>query len=112
MAEQFVHKVTLSSGKTVLLREMKIKHQNLAAKACGQKAGDNQLLLATLMQQELIKILLVSVNEEKVDPKQLESLDEMFTYTEFMQLGKVVGKLMGGDELGESVTEIVSIGDR
>ncbi len=106
---QMVHKVTLSSGKIVLLREMKIKHQNLASKAVGAKAADNNMLLASLMSQELLKILIVEINGKQPTTSEIEDLDGLFTYGEYSQLQKVVGQLMGGDE-GECLTEIASIG--
>ena len=56
MAEM-VHKVVLSTKKEVLLREMKIKFQNLALKAVGNRGGENNMLTASLMQQELLKII-------------------------------------------------------
>ena len=106
---QNVYKITLSSGRIVHLREMKIKFQNLASQAIGSKAGDNSLLMATLMQQELLKVLLIDIDGSPVKPIALENLDDLFTYSEYSQLSKVVGKLMGGDE-GECQTEIASIG--
>lgn len=109
MAEM-VHKVVLSSGKEVLLREMKIRYQNLAIKAVGSKAGDNQAMMGSLMQQELLKQLIVQINGKPITAKELENLDEAFSYIEFVQLLQVVQKLMGGDSMGEFQTEIVSIG--
>ena len=105
-----VHKVVLSSKKEVLLREMKIKYQNLALKAIGQRGGDNNMLTDSLMQQELLKILIVQVDGKPVDSKVLEQLDEVFAYAEYMQLLQVVNKISGGNELGEFQTEIVPIG--
>lgn len=109
MAEM-VHKVTLSTGKEVLLREMKIKHQNLAIKAASKQAGDSNTLLASLMQQEIIKQLIFQIDGKQVSGKEMENLDEVFTYSEFGQIAQVIQKLMGGDSLGEFQTEIVSIG--
>lgn len=100
------HKVTLSSKKVVLIRELKIKHQTLASKAVGNRAGDNSLLMGTLMSQELLKILLISIDNVPVEPAQLEDLDGMFTFVEYQQVTKFIGRLMGGDE-GEFQTEIV-----
>lgn len=106
-----VHKVTLSSGKTVHLREMKIKYQNLALQACGAKAKDNQALLGSLMQEELLKLLLVDIDGKKLTPIELEKLDDVFSYQEYLQLGQVMGQLLGGSaSAGEFQIEIASIG--
>lgn len=107
---EMVHKVTLSSKKEVLMREMKIKFQNLAIKAVGNRAGENQAMLGNLMQQELLKQLVVQIDGKAITAKELENLDEVFTYSEYGQLLQVLQKLMGGDSMGEFQTEIVSIG--
>jgi hypothetical protein len=106
---EMVHKVTLSSGKVVMLREMKIKHQTLATQAVGSKAGDNQLLMATLMQQELLKTLLVNIDGRPVSGQEREDLDSLFSYVEYNQLSRVIGQIAGGDA-GECKTEIATIG--
>lgn len=104
-------KATLSGGKVVLLREMKIKYQNLALQAVGSKGKDNQLLAGSLMIQELIKILIIEVDGKKPSSSDLENLDKMFSYKQISQLQIVVGKLMGGDEdMGELTTEFVNTG--
>lgn len=109
--KESVHKVVLSSGKEVLMRDMKIKYQNLALKAVGSKAGDNNSLLGSMMQQELVKILIVQVDGQAVDPKAMEDLDSLFSYQEYLQIVSFVGQLMGGNSLGEFKNEIVNIGD-
>jgi hypothetical protein len=104
-------KVVLSGNKEVLLREMKLKYQNLALQAIGAKGKDNQLLAGAMMVQELIKILIIKVDGQEIKKQQLESLDEIFSFKQIQQLQTVVGKMMGGDdEEGELTTEFVSIG--
>lgn len=104
-------KVTLSGGKVVMLKEMKMKFQNLALQAIGSKAKDNQMLAGSLMLQELMKILIITVDGVKVPPSQLENLDDIFSYKQLQQLQSVVGKIMGGDESeGELTTEFVNTG--
>lgn len=105
-------KLTLSSKKEVILRKLKIKHQNLAIQAVGKKAGDNQLLAGSLMQQELIKILVMQIDGKPVDAKTIEDLDSVFDYGEYQEILFAVNKMSGGGEssAGEPVTEIVSIG--
>jgi hypothetical protein len=107
-----VYKVTLGTGREVILREMKIKHQELAAKAVGSKAGDNQMLFVTMMQKELLKILLVEVDGKAVTGIQLEDLDSLFTYQEYGQLSRVMGKIMGDEsDMGKFQIELASSGN-
>ena len=106
-----VVKVTLSSGKVVLLREMKMKYQTLAIKAVGSKAGDNTALLGLLSQQEVLKQLIVQIDGKTMTAKTMESLDELFSYQDIVQLMNVLGKISGGD-MGEIQTENVIIGDK
>lgn len=106
-------KVVLSGGKEVLLKEMKLKYQNLALQAIGNKAKDNQMLAGSLMMQELLKILILQVDGKAPKAAELESLDDLFSYKQLSQLQSVVGKLVGGeDDAGELQTEFVTIGGR
>jgi hypothetical protein len=108
-AQQAVHKVVLSSGKEVLFKPMKIKYQNLALRAVGNKADGNSALLGSMMQEELLKILLVQIDGKSVDKKLVEDLDGLFAYEEYLQVCSVIAQLMGGQSLGELKTEIVTI---
>lgn len=111
--QTFVTKVTLSSGKVVLLKEMKIRHQELAIAAAAPKAGDNQALLAFNVQKELLKILVVNINGQDKKPIELEKLDDVFSMSEYLQLLKVMSKLMGDDsDMGKSQIEVVPFGDK
>jgi hypothetical protein len=97
--EQLVHKITLSTKKVVMLREPKIKHQELAQKAIGKRGSDDQMLYATLLQKELLKILLHSVDEKPVDQIKLSSedgLDDLFSFGEYTQLNQALSQIMGG----------------
>ena len=94
--EEMVHKVTLNSGKVVLLRDFKIKHQRLAAQAAAGKGGDNSNVLGILMAEEILKMLLFQIDGVAVEPAKLEDLDSIFTYPEYGQLLQVITELMGG----------------
>jgi hypothetical protein len=108
-SQQQVIKVTLSTGRIVLLRPMKIKDQNLAISAC-KDAGDNNALLASRMQQELLKLLVVQIDGQAPDRRRLEDLDSYFEFSEYMELCQVMGKVMGAVDAGKSQTETVFIG--
>jgi hypothetical protein len=106
-----VSKVTLGSGKVVLLREMKIKHQEQAALLAAPKSGDNNTLLALHMQKELLKLLIVQIDGKDVKPAALENLDDVFSMMEYGQLLKVMRQLMGDEaDMGKFQVETVSSG--
>lgn len=108
--EQLVHKVTLSTNKVVLLREMKIKYQEMAMRAVGNKAGDNTVLMGSMVQKEILKQLIVQIDGKEPAKISLEKLDDVFTYQEYMQLNAFMQKIMGGADAGELQSEIVAIG--
>jgi hypothetical protein len=116
MSQEFVHKVVLGSGKEVLLRDFKIKHQEMAIQAVAKRAGDNQLVLGALMQGELIKILVVQVDGKDMRPMELENLDNIFSYQEYSQLCKALAKVMGVDDgedfLQKCQIEVVPFGNK
>lgn len=112
MSQESVYKVKLGTGKTVVLRTMKIAYQELAAKAAAQRAGDNMQLLAIGMQSELIRLLIVSINDKVPEKIQLEKLDDLFSYEEYMQMQQVLAKVAGTGSLGEFQIEVATGGDK
>lgn len=112
-SEVLVHKVTLGSGKIVLIKDPKIKHQEMAARAAGNTAKDSQLMQALSMKKELLKMLIVKIDDTEPTKVQLEDLDSLFTLREYGQLSAVLTKLMGGDDedaLGNFQMEMVTTG--
>jgi hypothetical protein len=85
-----VHKVTLSSGKVILLRELKIRHQEMAVKAASPNAGGDANLLSLLAQKELLKQLIMQINGQPVKAVQLEDLDSLFSFREYAELSFVL----------------------
>jgi len=111
--KELVHKVTLSSNKEVILRDFKIKHQEMAMQNVAKKAGDSALLMGGLLQSELLRLLIVQIDGKPVRGIELENLDNLFSYQEYMQLLMVMKKLMGtedNDELGKFQLEVVNYG--
>lgn len=106
------YKVKLSSGKEVILRQIKIKDQELSAKAASRSGDDSKYGMAIAMQKELVKILLVQVNGKPLKAVEKEDLDTLFTYGEYMQLVEVLGKITDttGDNVGNAQIEIMSSG--
>jgi len=113
---QMVHKVTLSSGKVVLLKEMQMKYEEMATQIASSKAGDNLNMTAYYMQAELLKLLIAGYSKTKeADPKpvsanEMEDLNSLFSYQDISQLRKVVAKLLGEDSAKEPEIETISFG--
>ena len=107
-----VHKVTLSGGKVVYLRDMRIEDQELAAVSAGNRAPDgNQIAMAVVMQKELLKVLLVQINEKKLSAVEKEDLNSLFSYTDYRELMSVVNKIAGTDDpVGKLQIEHVASG--
>jgi hypothetical protein len=107
-----VYKVKLSTGKEVYLRQIKIKDQEMAAKAAGRSSdGDNKIAMAIAMQKELIKILLTQIDGKPLKAVEKEDLDSLFSYQEYMQLMSVVGKITDTGDMGnEPAIEIMHSG--
>lgn len=110
--ETFVTKVQLSTGKVVFLREPKIADTDLATQAASIKVkSDNTALLSMAIQKELIKQLVVKVNETQPKASELEDLDKWFTMREYVEVGSVVSQITGlGDPVGNLKTEQVKFG--
>jgi hypothetical protein len=112
MAKKQATKVTLSSGKIVLLRELKISDTELAAQEVASRANGDQLLMQVFMQKALLKNLLLQVDGKTVDAVEREDLDSLFTAAEYGQLISVMNKLSGGDDAKkEPGLEVVFTGD-
>lgn len=106
-----INKITLSTSKVVLLRDYKIKHQELAVMAAAPRCGDNQFLLATMLPKELLKILLVSIDGKEISNREVENLDDLFSVLEYSQLLQVINELSGGKaEMGKYQLEVVNSG--
>jgi hypothetical protein len=106
-----VSKVTLSSGKVVLLREPKIRDQEFAAIAASPKSKGDQNLLGLFAAKEMLKCLIVQIDGRAIRPVETEDLDSLFSPKEYGQLMKVMGQLMEGDDGGKYQIEAVSSGD-
>lgn len=111
---QAVHKVTLKSGRIVMLRDPLISDVEHATAIAGKGNMDNQALLGTKIQKEMLKLLIVSVGKEengqyvgkKPGLQDLQMLDKLFSLKEYGQLIGVVRKLSEADEEGNEPTEI------
>jgi hypothetical protein len=91
-----VHKVTLGTKKQVVLREMLLEHQELAMRAVGDEPNPNIFQYKTNL--ELLKILLLEVDGQKIDQTMGVSLQKHLTLGEIQACLKFINKVSGGDE--------------
>lgn len=106
-----VYKFVLSESKTIYLREPKIEDTEKCAQVAGKKAGnDNQAHMAILLQKEMLKALLVQVNDHKLTLADKEQLDKFFNYREYNQASKALQMVLGDDGGNLSTPEFVTIG--
>lgn len=105
------YSIILPSGRKVVLREPKIFHRNLAAQAVGNSAGDSTFAFGLAWSQEMIRLIIVSIDGNAVTLRDRAELDSYFTAKEYAYLEKV-NKMIGGEEEGPFAPkfEIVSIG--
>ena len=89
------YKCTLDSGKTVVLRDFKIKDKNVCAEAAAVRCGGNQMTFEAYMQDEVLKALIVQINDETMKRTALEDLDSVFEYGEYMGLLNQVKEIIG-----------------
>lgn len=95
-------KVTLPSGRVAILREMKISDSNLAAKKLG-KSQMNQAAMGMAISQELLKILLLKLDDKDLNHADKNDLDNLLSMTEYNCLMKVIQKISGDDDSGEEL---------
>lgn len=89
-------KVTLDCGpkpKVVVIRKMLIADQRTAARALGKGMNDAEMMLA--MQDEIIKMIIISIDGKKLKGVEKENLDKILEYSEYMQLMEPVKEMMG-----------------
>jgi hypothetical protein len=107
------HKVTLGTGKVVILREPEINDQEIAMQLAAPKGKDSPMLLVTFAQKELMKLLILEIDGKRPSKIELEQMSKLFTLAEYNQLATYLGKMAGGsDGMGESQSELVAFGDK
>jgi hypothetical protein len=97
-------KVTLSSGKVVILREMTMEDQENAAASISSTA--NQIVSGIKMQKELLKLLILEIDGKPVSATDKEKINSLFKVKEFNQLTSYLKQEMGDEELPKLETLI------
>lgn len=114
--QQMVHKFTLGSGKIIYIAEMDQKKEEMAFQLAAPKANGNELLLSYHAVSELVKLLIVGIQEKadaeiwKPGATDQELLHKKFTYKEMKQVREAIGKVMGEDQMPVLQPEIVPFG--
>lgn len=104
MSKMNVYKFVLPTGKIIFLKEMKIADTQLAAKMAGKKVtSGNNLEMGIALQTELIKLLLVQVDDKTLTHADKNNLDDLFTMKEFRFVNKALEKMQGDDSEGEEM---------
>ena len=107
-----VVKVTLSTKKVVLLREIEIGDTETAAQEVASRSNGDANVLQLLMQKALVKNLLVQIDGKTVSASEREDLKSLFKMAEFNQLMHAIKEMMGGSESEKKpLLEVVNIGD-
>jgi len=111
--EIMVTKVTLTSGKSVLVKEATVEDMEVATQIAGKIAGDNKAHLGMVIQKELLKRLIVQIDEKILGMSDKERITSMFSLKEYGQISGVVGEIAGMDDSeGKPQTELVTFGDK
>ena len=118
--EMSVYKLNFSRDgkvyKEVMLREMKIRDYNTAMTAAsGRMAKDAPPWQAEwIINTELLKLLLVSIDGNKPERSKLEDLDSIFSEKEFRKLMYAMKEIRGDDEnpLQQGDLEFVPSGEQ
>ena len=111
--EMMVHKFVLSTKKVIYLREGEIEDMELAAKIAGNTAGDNKAYLGIVLQKELLKRLLVKVDNKILSSSDKEMLKTFLNLKEYMQALKALQMVTGDDDKeGNLTAEFVTIGSK
>lgn len=107
-----VTKFVLNEKTTIYLREPRIDDTEKCAQIAGKKSGgENQAHLAILLQKEMLKSLLVQVNNKTLTMQEKEQMDKLLTYREYNMATKALQMVLGGDDVGNSLTpEFTTIG--
>lgn len=94
--EVLVHKVTLSTGKVVLIKDLELADEELASQLASQKSGDNTTGYGYALINELCKLLILKINDKEYKGIAKASAYKDLSYAEFGQIRSVISQLMGG----------------
>lgn len=94
-----LHVITLDTGKKLGFKELKNKDWIMAAKSAAREAGEAQFVFQILVQQELLKALLIEIDGETLKAVQKEQIDDLLTPAEIMAAHEFMGSLLGKSKI-------------
>ena len=113
--DRCVHKVTLSTGRVVLVDDLTVGKESLAMRVAASRPDipkDNAFLLALEAQAELLKMLIIEIDGKKPSKIELERIDKLFSYREYKELESVVVQLRGIEGNPQYQVETEICGDK
>ena len=99
-------KVTLDTGKEIILRPLDIRTQRMAVQAASRAGGGDPILTQYLTQEEIFKQLLCEVDGKAPTEAQKETLDDLFTVGEYAQAIMALDEMVG--KVGKPKLEAIS----
>lgn len=108
-----VFKLTLSSGKVVLVRDIEMKDEEIASTIAGKKAGDNQLAMMMSFQTEMTKLIVMKVDDKDLTAQERQMLGKnILDRRDFVQVRGWVAKNLMGEMTAEPQVEFVTSGQQ
>ncbi len=105
-------KVTLTTGKVVLIRDMKVSDSEAAAQEVAPRSNGDANVLQVLAQKALVKRLVVAVDDKALSMTEKEDIDGLFSIREYNQVLTAIKKMTGDDGGNEPRLEVVNSGEQ
>ena len=105
------YEVKLSTGKVVVLSQLTIKSRKTAARNVYARGISNPLEAESEGLDEILKILIQSIDGKNPSAVERENLDNLFTFPEYSQLLVVIQEMGGGGEKKPEVKLMTTSGE-
>ena len=95
--QKLAHKLTLSSGREVILEEMSIAHEDRATEMLSSRYKDNPTMVIFGAAKELMKMLVLQIDGKPLTAIQSEQIDTVLDRTEYKQVEAYINKMRSID---------------
>lgn len=107
------YKLKLPSGKECVISEPRISHRNMAAQVISGKAGDDPMTYGMMLNDEMIRQVLYSIEGKVLTPQEKLDFDEILTVADHMYISSALNKISEvTKETRNPQMEVVSFGDK